>query len=160
MRALAALTIALLTLFATAAPPVHAQQKPVIEQKTKAAAGAPKKEVPREPEPPPPEQPPPYEPQTLKLAEILGSLAFLSELCGPPDGIDDKDVWRRKAQDFMNADPMTQARRERFTGAYNRGFQSYRLVYRNCTDNARLSSQRLMDDGAKLTREIASRFGG
>lgn len=136
-------------------PPAVAQQRPGIDQKGRAPQAQPKN---AEPEPPP-EQPPPYEPQTLKLAELLGSLAFLTELCGPPDGLNDKDIWRKKAQEFMSVEPMSQARRERFAGAYNRGFQSYRLVYRKCTDNARLSIERLMDDGAKLTREIASRFG-
>ncbi|MBY0613770.1 MAG: TIGR02301 family protein [Beijerinckiaceae bacterium] len=149
---------ALVVLFPlTAGPtPAGAQQRPATEQKGRAPPAQQKKEA--EPEPPP-EQPPPYEPQTLKLAELLGSLAFLTELCGPPDGLNDKDVWRKKAQEFMSVEPMSQARRERFAGAYNRGFQSYRLVYRKCTDNARLSVERLMDDGAKLTREIASRFG-
>ena len=89
----------------------------------------------------------------------MGSLAFFSELCGPPEGIAQKDVWRQKAQDFVVTDQMPQARRERFAGAYNRGFQSYRVVYRNCTDNARLSVERLMKDGARVTRELASRSG-
>ncbi len=103
--------------------------------------------------------PPPYEPQIIKLAEIMGSLAFLSELCGPPAGVQQSDIWRQKAQQFLNAEPMSEARKQRFAGAYNRGLQGYKLVYRSCTPNARLSVERLLSDGAKLTRELVGRFG-
>ena len=141
------------------AAPMAAEQKPTAERGK--AAAQPRKDAP-EPEAAPAqlETPPPYEPQVLKLAGILGSLAFLTDLCGPPPGIAARDVWRAKAQAFLNAEPMSEARRQRFTGAYNRGFEGYRVVYHGCTANARVSMDRLMNDGAALTREIASRFGG
>ena len=136
---------------------LHAQQR-IGEQKTRQQPAPARKEVP-EPEAPPPETPPPYEPQILKLAEIMGAIAFLANLCKPPEAKEPGDVWRGKALEFLNAEPLSPARRERFAGAYNRGFQSYGVVYRTCTPNARLSIDRLMIDGAKLTREISSRFG-
>ena len=138
----------------------NAQGRTTSDQKTKPQIQNPaKKDASPEPDAPLADIPPPYEPQTLKLAEIMGSIAFLSTLCATSDGKDQGAIWRSKALEFVNAEPMSPARKERFAGAYNRGFQSYGLVYRTCTNNARLSIERLMDDGAKLTREIASRFG-
>lgn len=131
--------------------PACAQQKAAPLRKD-----APATETPQ----PAPDLPPPYEPQILKLAEILGSLAFLSNLCGAPAGIAESGVWREKAQSFLDAERMPEPRRERFAGAYNRGFESYRLVYHRCTPNARLSMERLMGDGAAVTRDLAGRFGG
>ena len=138
----------------------NAQGRAANDQKAKPQTQNPaKKDAAPEADAPAADIPPPYEPQTLKLAEIMGSIAFLSTLCATSDGKDQGAVWRSKALEFVNAEPMSPARKERFAGAYNRGFQSYGLVYRTCTNNARLSIERLMDDGAKLTREIASRFG-
>ena len=138
--------------------PIAAQQKQSPERPRPPVAG--QQKIAPEPETAPSETPPPYEPQVLKLAGILGSLAFLTDLCGAPSGIEGRDVWRTKAQALLNAEPMSELRRQRFAGAFNRGFDSYRLVYRSCTANARLSMDRLMSDGAVLTRDIAGRFGG
>src|SRR5208337_3862265 len=70
--------------------------------------------------PPPPERPPPYEPQLLRLAELLGSLAYLRDLCG----LGDSAEFRAKMAALLDAESLEQ-RRNLLAGAYNKGFRDY-----------------------------------
>jgi uncharacterized protein (TIGR02301 family) len=109
------------------------------------------------PPPPAPEPPPPvYEPDLLKLAEVMGSLAFLRDLCAYPDAA----TWRIRMGELIEAEAQTTTRRERMAGAYNRGFNGFALTYRRCTPAAREATLRLVRDGERLTRRLAARFGG
>jgi uncharacterized protein (TIGR02301 family) len=125
------------------------------QQKAKPPPSPPVRDVPTSVEAPPP----PYEPQILKLAETMGSLAFLSRLCSETDTGQSPDLWRAKAQELLNAEETTATRKERFAGAFNRGFQGYQLAHRSCTANAELALHRLLQQGADLTHDLASRFG-
>ena len=110
-------------------------------------------------QPPRPTQeapPPPYEPQLLRLAEILGALAWLRDVCGDKDG----DQWRASMRALMEAEAQTEPRRERLAGAYNRGFRSYETLYRSCTPNAETIIERFLDEGGRLANEVTNRFGG
>ncbi len=103
-------------------------------------------------------EPPPvaYEPDLLKLAEIMGSLAFLRQLCTGPDA----QRWRARMLELMEVEGTSAGRKERLAGAYNRGFSGYALTYRNCTGSAQEATARLSGDGDKLSRRISARFGG
>ncbi len=107
---------------------------------------------------PPAAEPPPaaYEPDLLKLAEIMGSLTFLRQLCSGSDA----QRWRQRMQELLEAEGTSAGRKERLAGAYNRGFSSYALTYRNCTGSAKEATARLSGDGDKLSRRISGRFGG
>ena len=70
---------------------------------------------PAEPQEPPP---PPYDGQIQRLAEVLGGLSFLRDLCGDGDG----DDWRGKMAQLRDADAPAGTRRQRLTAAFNRGF--------------------------------------
>ena len=104
------------------------------------------------PEPPPP----PYEPQLLRLSEIMGALAYLRDLCGNRDGAE----WNKKMSALIEAEAKTPSRRDRLAGAYNRGFRGYEVVHRSCTPAAELVIARYLDEGGRLARDIATRFGG
>jgi uncharacterized protein (TIGR02301 family) len=106
-----------------------------------------------------PEIIPPYEGAILKLAETLGSLSFLSSVCADETSTTSSDVWRIKAQQLLETEGASESRKQVFIGNFNRGFNSYAQIYHHCTPNATLAKQRLLDEGAKLTRELASRFG-
>ena len=109
------------------------------------------------PTPPPAVEPvAPYEPQLLRLAEIMGSLAYLRDLCGDRDG----DKWRARMASLMEAETGGAARKERLAGAYNRGFRGFETTYRVCTANARVVIERYIDEGGRLARDVGSRFGG
>lgn len=99
---------------------------------------------------------PPYERQLLRLAEILGALSFLRDICGDNDSAE----WRQRMAALIDAEGVTDARKERLAGAYNRGFRSYETIYRNCTPNAELAITRYLDEGQKIVRDVASRYGG
>jgi uncharacterized protein (TIGR02301 family) len=119
----------------------HAQSKP-----------APAPAAPAAVEPPPP----PYEPQLMRLAEIMGALAFLRDLCGPKDG----DMWRAKMAALLEAEAKTEKRRELLAGAFNRGFRGYEVTYHSCTPAADTVIVRYLAEGARLAHELTNRFGG
>lgn len=110
----------------------------------------------KEPAPAPEPPPPPYEPQLLDLAEIMGSLAYLRDLCGGPDA----QAWRERMAALIEAEGRTPLRRERLTGAFNRGFRAYALTHRFCTEGTQEASARLAAQGERLARALAGRFGG
>lgn len=98
---------------------------------------------------------PPYEPQLLRLAELLGALAYLQDLCGSHQG----DVWRQKMASLLDAEAKTPVRKERLAGAFNRGFQGYALTYRQCTENAQAVIDRFLDESGKIARDVARQYG-
>jgi uncharacterized protein (TIGR02301 family) len=100
------------------------------------------------PEPPPP----PYEPQILRLAEILGALAYLDDLCGS------KSDWRVRMQQFLEAEAKTPERKERFAGSFNRSFHDYEQSYQTCTPNAQIIIGRFLSEGGQLARDVVNRF--
>jgi uncharacterized protein (TIGR02301 family) len=102
------------------------------------------------------EPPPPYEPQLLRLSEIMGALAYLRDLCGAPDA----DAFRAKMAALLEVEAKTDARKERLAGAYNRGFEGYALTYRACTPAAHEIVARFLDEAARISKDLANRYGG
>jgi uncharacterized protein (TIGR02301 family) len=99
--------------------------------------------------------PPPYEKDLRRIAEILGALHYLRPLCGADDGA----AWRDKMRSLIDAEGGPADRRERLAGAFNEGYNGFQLTYRTCTPSADLAVRRYLAEGAKLTREIATRHG-
>jgi uncharacterized protein (TIGR02301 family) len=142
-----------LVLSLAAAAPGFSQQRP---QGARPAAPAAKPAEPT-PAPPAPElPPPPYEKELLRLAEILGSLAFLRGLCAA----DDASEWPKRMQALVDAEGVTPARKERLAGAYNRGYRAFALTYRTCTPSAHEATTRYLTEGETLSRTLAGRYGG
>jgi uncharacterized protein (TIGR02301 family) len=100
-------------------------------------------------------QAPAYEPDLLRLSEILGSVQFLRELCGTNEGT----LWRDQMQGLIDSTEPDTLERARIMDRYNRGYDSFRSVYRVCTGAARVAVDRYLDEGAKIAAEIAARFG-
>ncbi|MEI5665698.1 TIGR02301 family protein [Bosea sp. CCNWLW174] len=112
---------------------------------------------PAEPAPPEPESPaPPYEPQLLQLAEIIGSLSYLRTLCEAREAQD----WRERMATLLESEGRSPQRRERLASAYNRGYRAYSATHRTCSDGTQEASARLAQEGEKLAKALASRFGG
>jgi uncharacterized protein (TIGR02301 family) len=99
--------------------------------------------------------PPPYEGQMLRLAEVLGALSYLRDLCGRKDGED----WREKMSALLDAEAPDGSRRETLTGAFNRGFRGFELTYRVCTPNAEVVTARYLDEAGRISRDITYRYG-
>ena len=114
---------------------------------------------PGQPAPAPPpaaERPPPYEPQLLRLAEMTGALAYLRNLCGAGDG----EKFRARMAELLEAEGVSEARRDLLAGAYNRGFRDYQTTYRICTPAATAVIDRYLTETARLAAEVAGRYGG
>lgn len=147
---------AILACLVALAPPAEAQQGRGGGQPGRAAP-APAPAQPAPPPPPQPEPPPaPYEKELLRLAEVMGSLAFLRTLCSASDAAE----WPRRMQALIEAEGTTAARKERLAGAYNRGYRGFSLTYRVCTPSAAEATVRYLKEGETLSRGIAGRFGG
>jgi uncharacterized protein (TIGR02301 family) len=145
-----------------AAPFVAAAQRVItVEQTTterekdKTAEKDKEKEKDKAPAPAP-EPPPPYEPQLLRLSEIMGALTYLRDLCGERDA----EAYRAKMSALLSVEGTTDARKERLAGAYNHGFQGYALTYRACTPAARVVIARFLDEAARVSKDLANRYGG
>ena len=99
---------------------------------------------------------PPYEPQLERLAERLGTLALMRDLCGDGDAAE----FRTRMAALLDAEARTPAWRDRLAGAFNRGVRGYAASYRSCTPSARLVIARSLAEADRLTRDLASRYGG
>ncbi|AYG65664.1 MULTISPECIES: TIGR02301 family protein [unclassified Rhizobium] len=102
------------------------------------------------------ERPAPYDEQLSRLAEILGSIDYLRNLCSPRR----EDGWRGDMQQLLDTETKgEQKRKEKLTAAFNRGYRSFASVYTNCTRQALVAEERYRNEGATLATEIAARFG-
>jgi uncharacterized protein (TIGR02301 family) len=142
------LRIAALVLLALLASPTQAQQR----------AKPPAKEAPKEQakEAAPADAPAPYDRDLMRMAEVIGSLAFLRGLCASPDAAE----WPARMKALIEAEGITPARRDRLAGAYNRGYRGYALTYRICTPAAHEAAARFLAEGERLSHGLAGRFGG
>lgn len=96
----------------------------------------------------------PFEGQLIRLAEILGSLHYLRNLCGE-SGYE----WRDRMQALLDAEDPGEERRARFVASFNRGYRTFESTYASCTDSAIEAISRYMKEGEALTRDTATRFG-
>ncbi len=96
----------------------------------------------------------PFEPGLMRLAEILGSLHFLRNLCGEKG-----DQWRVEMEKLLQSENPDPERRARFIASFNRGYRSFSGTYTQCTASARAAIGRYLKEGGDLSRDIASRYG-
>jgi uncharacterized protein (TIGR02301 family) len=96
----------------------------------------------------------PFERSLVRLAEILGSLHFLRNLCGEPG-----EKWRGEMEKLLQAENPDPARRAKFVASFNRGYRSFAGTYTSCTASATEAIRRYMKEGEALTREVAARYG-
>ena len=106
--------------------------------------------------PPPAPAAAPYEGDMLRLAELLGALAYLRDLCDNGDGA----RFRERMAALIETDPRAQEARDQLAGAFNRGFEGYRLSYRGCTVNAREAIDAFLSEAGRLAHDLAARYRG
>ena len=99
--------------------------------------------------------PPAYEKEMLRLAEVLGALHYLRDLCGGEDG----EIWRAEMERMLEVEEPTEQRRQMLIASFNRGFRGFREVYRECTPAAAEAANRYLKQGIRLSAEIPNRFG-
>lgn len=96
----------------------------------------------------------PFQPRLLRLAEVLGSLHYLRNLCG-----EEGTQWREQMQKLIDAENPAPDLRARYVASFNRGYRSYESTYVKCTASATEAIARFMKEGEELSRDIAVRFG-
>ena len=93
-----------------------------------------------------PAKPAPYDGQLLRLAEVLGSISYLRELCGA----EEDQAWRNQMRDLVNAEGTSALRRARLVDSFNKGYRGYARTYRTCTRPAVQAIERFMQQGASI----------
>lgn len=99
--------------------------------------------------------PPAYESQLLRLAEALGALHYLRNLCGEEEG----QTWRVQMEALMTAEEPNAQRRAQLIANFNRGFRGYQEIYRECTKPASEAANQFLQQAMRLSAEIPNRFG-
>jgi uncharacterized protein (TIGR02301 family) len=142
-----------------AGPPALAASKIIAVPPAAKTAVAPAIPPPAAPAPAPPTggvpSAPPYEDQLLRLAEILGAIHYLRPLCQSGEG----NQWRDQMDALLNSEQPDEARRRRMVDRFNRGYESFRSVYRECTAAAAMASNRYLQEGVKIAADITARYG-
>lgn len=99
---------------------------------------------------------PPYEDRLLRLAEIIGSLQYLRNLCDPAG----ETEWRRSMEQLLDNETVGEpGRRAKLTAGYNRGYRAFAAVHTTCSDAAIAAEARYRREGEALASEIVARYG-
>ncbi len=107
-----------------------------------------------------------YEPQLLKMAELMGSLAFLADICpateATRDGLatrDGKD-WRDKVAMLIEAEASSPRLKGLIAGAYNRGYSDLEVNYKTCSEPALALFEHQIYAVHNLSQDLARRYSG
>ncbi len=107
--------------------------------------------VPKESTIPPPPDDRPYDNKLMRLAEILGAVHYLRELCGANEG----QLWRDQMKEILKNEGTTAVRRAKLVNSFNDGYRGYRRTYRTCTQSATLATTRFSTEGAQIAASLA-----
>jgi uncharacterized protein (TIGR02301 family) len=112
-------------------------------------------EKPAEAAPPVAEKPAPYDGRLMRLAEILGSVHYLRNLCKGGE-----TEWRGLMEQLLAEETRGEPQRAaRLTASFNRGYRSFAATYVKCTPQAIAAEEKYRAEGATLATEIAARYG-
>ena len=88
----------------------------------------------------------PYDDKLTRLAEILGAVHFLRELCGSTDG----QLWRDRMREIIETEGATALRKAKLTRSFNAGYRSYNRTYQTCTPTAQTAISRFLAEGVQI----------
>ena len=89
----------------------------------------------------------PYDERLMRLAELLGAIHYLRELCSANDG----QAWRERMNDLLDAEGATALRRAKLSRSFNQGYRSYSRTYLSCTPSAQTTIAKFLGEGAQLS---------
>ena len=96
----------------------------------------------------------PFDADLIRLAEILGSLHYLRDICKFSEG----QKWRNEMQALIDAEVPAGERRARIVASFNRGFRGFQQTHRTCTPAAEFAIRKYLDEGAKIARDVTARY--
>jgi uncharacterized protein (TIGR02301 family) len=94
----------------------------------------------------------PYDSQLFRLAEILGAIHYLRDLCGAAEG----QLWRDQMRNIVASEGTSPLRRAKLVESFNRGYRGYSRTYRTCTRPAIVAIDRFMEQGASLSEAMVA----
>ena len=92
----------------------------------------------------------PYDQKLMRLAEILGAIHYLRELCGANDG----QKWRNRVRDLIRTEGTTALRKATIARAFNSGYRGYGRTYRSCTNSAQVTIARFLSEAVVLSEAL------
>jgi uncharacterized protein (TIGR02301 family) len=92
----------------------------------------------------------PYDDKLMRLAEILGAVHYLRELCSAEEG----QLWRERMKDLLDAEGVSALRRARLTRSFNQGYRSYSRTYVTCTPSAQTAISRFLSEGIQISEGL------
>ncbi|EJF98740.1 TIGR02301 family protein [Bartonella vinsonii subsp. arupensis Pm136co] len=99
------------------------------------------------------QQSPPYETKLLRLAEILGSLHSLQNLCSTPT-----NQWYNYMSALIEAEQPIPQRRTYFYEAFNEAYRAFSENYHHCTQSAIEATQRYIKEGKSLSENLLMHY--
>jgi uncharacterized protein (TIGR02301 family) len=96
----------------------------------------------------------PYDRDLQRLSEILGALHHLRAVCRSTEG----QSWREDMQALIDAEAPSGERRDRMAASFNRGYRGYQQTHRTCTPTAQAAIRRYLEEGARIAREVTTRY--
>jgi uncharacterized protein (TIGR02301 family) len=88
----------------------------------------------------------PYDERLMRLAELMGAVHYLRELCSANDG----QLWRERMADLVEAEGTTALRKARLSRKFNQGYRNYSRTYLSCTPSAQDTIARFLTEGVQL----------
>ncbi|MGH7005562.1 MAG: TIGR02301 family protein [Alphaproteobacteria bacterium] len=95
-----------------------------------------------------------YETKLIRLAEVLGSIHSLRNLCG-----ENSSQWRDRMDSLLVTENPDPVRKARLIASFNRGYRTFNETYSTCTSQAIAAIDRYKAEGTKLSSEIVSGYG-
>ena len=92
----------------------------------------------------------PYDDKLAELAEILGAVHYLRELCGANDG----QLWRDRMRELIESEGASALRRAKLTRSFNNGYRSYSRTYQSCSPTAQTAINRFLENGAQIADQL------
>ncbi len=89
----------------------------------------------------------PYDDRLMRLAELLGAIHYLRELCSANDG----QMWRERMAELLDAEGSSALRRAKLSRGFNQGYRSYSRTYLSCTPSAQTTIAKFLTEGAQLS---------
>lgn len=89
----------------------------------------------------------PYDERLMRLAELLGAVHYLRELCSANDG----QMWRERMTELLDADGASGLRRAKLSRSFNQGYRSYSRTYLSCTPSAQTTIAKFLAEGAQIS---------
>ena len=92
----------------------------------------------------------PYDQKLMRLAEILGAMHYLRELCGAKDG----QKWRSAMSGLVRSEGTSALRKAMIARRFNRGYRGYNRTYRNCTQSAKTTIARFFAEAVEISDDL------